>query len=106
VVEDLRCLACYISYEDEWVANGCLLLCPGEMDFRDWMDVQCGVMLLDEYERVGSLKKQCLYSKWVICDDGIVHLIEDLVPGSGKFLYHHYDWGFSGGGVVRWLYGV
>jgi hypothetical protein len=76
------------------------------MDFRDWMGAYCGVMALDEYERVGTLKEQCLFSKRVIRDDGVVHLIEDLVPGSSKFLYHHYDWGFSGGGVVPWPYGV
>jgi hypothetical protein len=106
VVEDLKCLVHHVSHEDEWAADGHYLLSPGEMDFRDWMDAQRGVMPPDEYERVGSLREQCVFSKRVIRADGVVHLVEDLVPGSGKFLYHHYDWGFSGGGAVKWPYGV
>jgi hypothetical protein len=94
----------YVLDEDEWIASGRVLLCPGVADLREWMDANRDVLAPSEYVRVGGMREQTLYSKQVIREDGMVHDIEQLVPGCGKYLLHHYYWGDAGGGVERWLY--
>jgi hypothetical protein len=78
------------------------VIVPWRVEFCAWVEEQHRLMPSDKYEHIGTSKEQCLFSRCVICADGVVHLIEDLVPGSGKFLFHFYYWGYGGGGVVRW----
>lgn len=103
-MSDLQCLQRYVANEEEWIASGRVLLCPGMVDFREWMAVKVNEYDPEEYARRGSVREQTLYSKCVVRGDGVVHAVERLVPGSGKFLLHHYDWGDARGGSVKWPY--
>lgn len=104
VVEDLERLVYYLAHEKEWVDGGRPLFSPGKYDFLRWKDGKRGEMAPDEYERIGTKLEDSLYSRRVVRDDGVVHKVKHLVPGSNRFLYYFYDWDLGYGGRALWPY--